>query len=117
MSSLEMYRFKDLASAEAKANQLTEETGEQHIAYKSTYLFDPFIAVRLPQIGDEVSMGFNGDYYPRGTITRISKTYSKITTSVGTVFSRVGPNSWKQGGKKGAFSLVHGHRDERNPHF
>lgn len=110
-------RFDNLEAAEAKAQELTEQTGELHVAYKSSYVCDPFVAARLPQVGDEVSMGFNGDYYPLGKITRISKTYSRITTESGRVFTRVGPVSWKEGGKRGAFSLVQGKHDERNPHF
>lgn len=110
-------RFDNLAAAEARAAELEEATGEKHVAYKSTYACDPYLAARLPQIGDEVSMGFNGDYYPCGKIARISPTYNRITTDEGTVFTRVGPNSWKRGGKSGAFSLIQGVRDERNPHF
>lgn len=110
-------RFDTLEAAEARAAELTEQTGEQHIAYDAGYVFDKFMAARLPQVGDEVSMAFNGDYYPVGTIARISATYSRITTSEGVVFTRVGPCSWKQGGKRGAFSLIQGVHDRRNPEF
>lgn len=110
-------RFDTLAAAETAAARLTEETGEQHIAYESSYAFDRFVVARLPQVGDEVSKGFNGDYYPCGKIDRISETYSWIATEDGDVFARVGPACWKQGGKRGAFSLVQGHHNERNPHF
>lgn len=110
-------RFKTLSEAEERAKELTEETGEQHIAYKTNYVINPFAAERLPQIGDKVSKSFNGDSYPVGVIARISKTYNRITTDTGLKFTRVGPNSWKQGGQKGAFSLIQGHHSERNPHF
>lgn len=109
-------RFDNMADAEARAEELTA-AGVAHIAYKSDYAVDPYVAARLPQIGDEVSMGFNGDAYPVGTITKISKTYKRITTSDGRIFTRVAPIRWKQGGKKGAFSLIQGHVEKRNPHF
>ena len=110
-------RFDNLAAAEARAAELEASTGEKHVAYRSSYACDPYLAARLPQIGDEVSMAFNGDYYPCGKIARISPTYNRITTDDGTIFTRVGPACWKRGGKSGAFSLIQGHRDERNPHF
>lgn len=109
-------RFDNITAAEKKAEELTA-AGTPHVAYESDYAVDPFVAAPLPQIGEEVSMGFNGDAYPIGTITRISKTYNRITTSEGRIFTRVGPVNWKHGGKKGAFSLIQGHVDKRNPHF
>lgn len=99
-------RFDTLEAAEARAVKLEAETGEKHIGYKSDYFFEPYYVSRLPHVGDEVSMGFNGDYYPCGRVARISPTYHRITTDEGTVFTRVGPNKWKRGGKSGAFSLV-----------
>ena len=110
-------RFETMEAAEARAIELENETGEAHVAYESDYPFNPYVAQRMPQIGDEVSMGFNGDYYPMGKITKISKTYFRITTENGATFTRVGPFSWKKGGKRGTFSLVQGVHDERNPHF
>lgn len=110
-------RFDNLLDAEGRAFQLTLETGKEHIAYKSSYVIDPYVVTMLPQVGDPVSKAFNGDSYPCGSIAKISKTKAKITTTTGDTFSRVGPNSWKIGGKHGTFSLVSGHHDERNPHF
>lgn len=74
-----------------------------------------FDVMRAPAVGDEVSYGFNGDYYPDGTITKISKTWI-ITTSTGKTYRRRDQTSgWYQPG--GTWRLVAGHVDERNPHF
>lgn len=110
-------RFDTLEAAEARATELEAETGNPYIAYKTDYVSDPFIAAALPKVGDEASRAFNGDAYPCGKIVKISKTYFRITTEDGTTFTRVGPNSWKEGGKKGAFSLIEGRVEKRNPSF
>ena len=110
-------RFDNMEAAEAKAAARTEETGENYIAVHTDYAVDPYVAASLPHVGDEVSMAFNGDYYPVGTIEKISKTYKRITTTDGRIFTRVGPTRWKLGGKNGAFTLIEGHHDARNPHF
>ena len=110
-------RFDNLEAAEARARELEAETGEKYVAFETDYACDPYAAERLPHVGDEVSKAFNGDYYPCGKIAKISKTYYRITTEDGNTFTRVGPNSWKEGGKKGAFSLIEGVVDRRNPHI
>lgn len=110
-------RFATAAEAGARAGELTAATGDLHVAYETTYVFNKFAVAAMPKVGDEVSMGFNGDYYPEGKIARISPTYKTITTTTGVRFTRTGQMEWKQGGKRGAFSMVRGHRDERNPHF
>lgn len=110
-------RFESLEQAELRATELTEETGNPYIAYERDYAMTRYVVAAMPKVGDEASMTFNGDYYPVGKIVRISKTYNRITTDQGVAFTRVGPNSWKQGGKKGAFSLIIGTHDKRNPHF
>ena len=117
VEALEEAYFDTLEQAESRAIQLTEETGNPYVAYKSTFAFKPYIVSAMPKVGDDVSMTFNGDSYPVGKIVRISKTYNRITTDEGVRFTRVGPNSWKQGGKKGAFSLIVGIHEEQNPHF
>ena len=110
-------RFETLAAAEIAAARKTDETGETHVAYESDYAVDRFVVARMPHVGDEVSKAFNGDAYSCGRIARVSKTYSRITTTSGETFTRVGPVRWRQGGKNGAFSLIQGFREERNPHF
>jgi hypothetical protein len=110
-------RFDTMAKAEARVVELEATTGKAYVAYESDYAIEPFVADKLPEVGDEVSMGFNGDSYPVGTIAKISKTYNRITTSTGHKFTRVGPTRWKQGGKNGTFTLTQGHVEKRNPHF
>lgn len=74
-----------------------------------------FGVMEIPLIGDEVSRGFNGDYYPCGKITKITPTL-RITTESGARFSRVREtSSWREIGR--GFYMVAGVHDERNPHF
>lgn len=71
----------------------------------------------LPRVGDFVSKGFNGDYYPVGTIKSISAgpAFRKITTEDGSTFWRVKQTGcWREGG---TWSMVKGRHDERNPSF
>ncbi len=113
-------QYQTQAEAAAAAEAQTAATGVAHIAapFNPGSRFDNrHIVFRLPQVGDVVSQGFNGDYYPEGTITRIHANHRTIFTSNGGRFSRVSDTSWKSGGKRGAFSLVQGNRDERNPCF
>lgn len=110
-------RHDSMEAAEAHAAHLNATTDSTWIAYYTDYACDPFMVAELPKVGDEVSKGFNGDYYPSGKIAKISKTFNRITTTEGDVFTRTGPMKWKIGGKKGAFTLVRGLIDERNPHF
>ncbi len=75
-----------------------------------------FDIIEPPQIGDKVSYGFNGDYYPDGEITKISKSLLKITTSGGhNYLRRKKTGAWLQAG--GAWHLVSGHRNDKNPSF
>lgn len=75
-----------------------------------------FDVIKPPVVGDEVSFGFNGDYYPCGTVTSVSKSYKVIHTSDGKRFyRRKQSGSWIQA--RGTWSLVKGHHDERNQSF
>lgn len=74
-----------------------------------------FDVQRRPQVGDKVSYAFNGDYYPDGTIVKISPTLKKITTDTGSSYYRLrNTGTWKL---NKTWSLVHGHINERNPSF
>ena len=91
------------------------EDGNTYIATDSGAHCSPqFDVVVAPKVGEEVSKGFNGDYYPCGYIKSISKTMKRIETTTGEAFYR-----HRQSGNwnNGTFSLIPGHIDERNPHF
>ena len=74
-----------------------------------------FDIVELPKVGDLVSKSFNGDSYPCGVITKITRKFT-VTTSTNHVFRRRGESAnWKLTG--GTWSLISGHHDDRNPSF
>ena len=74
-----------------------------------------FDVARMPQVGDDVSYGFNGDAYPCGQVKSISKSLKVITTTTGDKFYRRKlTGTWK---KNGTWSLIKGHVDKRNPSF
>jgi len=106
--------FKTFEEVEELAKWATEKTGAIWLAYDdgaSTYprfgIFQP------PKVGDEVSYAFNGDYYPCGKITKITKGW-RITTSEGKVFNRKKQRpQWLMVG--GTWSLVQGHIERQNP--
>jgi hypothetical protein len=102
--------------AKRLAEELTESTGYVFLpADKGPNVSPQFDVIAAPCVGDEVSRGFNGDYYPCGKIVKITPTW-QITTSDGTKFRRVGDTaSWRQTGR--GFWMVGGVHDERNPHF
>jgi hypothetical protein len=109
-------RFDNLADARVFAAEQEAATGERYTAYQSGFCNDPFITARLPQVGDEVSMSFNGDTYPIGQIDKISPTYNRITAN-GIVFTQTGPYNWVRGGKNGTFSMIKGLHRAMNPSF
>jgi len=115
--------FETLEDAQAVAEELNgfpklniAPFSDKYIATDAGRSCSPrYDVISRPQVGDEVSYAFNGDYYPDGTITKISPTLKKITTDTGSTFYRVRQTgSWK---KNGTWSLVHGHIDKRNPSF
>ena len=73
--------------------------------------------VEAPAVGDDVSYAFNGDYYPCGTVTHVTKGSARvIKTDTGATFYRRRQTScWKK--KGGTWSLVQGHIKRSNPHF
>lgn len=66
-------------------------------------------------IGDEVSYGFNGDWYPCGKVERISKTGKILYTTEGAKFVRQPRTGTYK--RHQTWTLTHGIHDERNPHF
>lgn len=79
------------------------------------YVWPRYSVVEPPKVGDLVSYGFNGDAYPCGFVTKISKSLRRVETSEGRVFFRRKlTGSWISGG---TWSLIHGHVNKRNPSF
>ncbi|CAB4133852.1 hypothetical protein UFOVP263_24 [uncultured Caudovirales phage] len=82
------------------------------------------------QVGQEVSYGFNGDWYHAGKITKITKklihTERGMTFSlrIRTIWTKVSEYDWKdlpaeifQSVGSVTWTLAHGIIEEQNPHF
>lgn len=110
------WAWKDFATVEKIAAHLTEKLGYLWLPVDRTESTSPRYDVMVaPRVGDKVSRGFNGDYYPDGEIVKITPTF-QIKTSNGHTFRRVkNTSTWIMSG--GTWGLVSGHIDERNPHF
>jgi len=108
--------FDSLEDAQHIADSATKLTGRLYIATDAGEWVSPrYDVVESPSVGDEVSYAFNGDYYPCGVITSISKSLKLITTSTGRKFYRRRESgSWIN---NGMWSLVSGHHSRRNPEF
>jgi len=106
----------DMAHAERIAADATALTGRRHVAAdKGNHTSPRYDVIEAPTVGSEVSRGFNGDYYPAGTIVKVSKSLRRVETSDGTVFFRLHQTaSWRAGG---TWFMVAGTHDERNPSF
>jgi hypothetical protein len=105
-----MDRVRELAA------KLTAITGKTYLPADAGSAVSPrYDVFQPPAIGDDVSYGFNGDYYPCGKIVRITKGW-RITTSEGKVFNRRKESAgWRMVG--GTWSLVQGTHYEQNPSF
>lgn len=108
--------FISLKMAEQVAKDATEFTGRLHIATDAGGHCSPrYDVIEAPKVGDEVSRGFNGDYYPAGKIAKVSASLKRVETDTGAVFFRKRQTgSWVEGG---TWSMVSGHRSELNPSF
>jgi hypothetical protein len=106
----------DLNYAQMIAAGASTFTGERYIAIDSGPDVAPrFNVIRAPAVGDDVSMAFNGDYYPVGQITKISQSLKQVTTSSGRKFYRRGTGgAWIY---KGCFALIPGTIERLNPEF
>lgn len=110
--------FRSFADAEKVAALL----GEGYIPTDAGSHVSPRYDVQaLPKVGDDVSYGFNGDYYPAGKITSISKgpLFRKVVATnaagrVHTFWRRRKSGSWVM---DQTWSLVGGIHNERNPSF
>ncbi len=108
--------YTSFEEVEELAEKVTALTGELHLPYDiGANCYPRFGIFTPPKVGDKVSYAFNGDYYPCGEITRITKGW-RITTSTGKVFNRrKNTAAWVMVG--GTWSLVSGHISEQNPSF
>ena len=110
--------FKTAEQAQAIAQAATDFSGDLYIASDRGANWSPrHEVVKAPKIGDAVSYYSNGDSYPDGTITHITKgTLRVIKTSTGSTYYRQGGRaSWLKAG--GTWSLIEGHHNKRNPSF
>jgi len=107
--------LKTFDAAKDLAARATKDLERSFLATDSgEYVYPRFDVIELPKVGEYVSMGFNGDYYPVGKIKSISKSLRLIVTTDGRKFYRIRETGkWVCGG----FGLVRGIRDERNPEF
>lgn len=115
-AKIDNWNIKSFEHATELAAAETQSTGKLHIACdRGEYCSPRYYVAPAPVVGEEVSYAFNGDYYPCGVITAISKTLKKVTTSEGRVFYRKRQTgTWKS---DGMWCLVNGHISERNPEF
>jgi hypothetical protein len=112
--------FHDLKSY-AEAQALAEEASKANptlviLAYDNGPAWSPRYGImEAPKVGDDVSHGFNGDYYPVGKVEQIGKDYKRIKAGGVWYYRRKLSPSWIKAG--GTWSLVQGIIDERNPSF
>lgn len=101
-----------------QAQDIAKALGDGFIAIDAgAYVSPRYDVIELPKLGDDVSYGFNCDYYPCGKIVKISKApgYKRIATSDGSVFyRRAASGSWI---KNQTWVMVKGVVNERNPEF
>lgn len=98
------------------AAELSKITGKHFIGIDAGSSVSPRYDIKqVPQVGDEVSSYFNGDYYPQGKIKAISASLKVITLENGKRFYRRKETAkWVY---ERTWVLVQGTKDERNPHL
>lgn len=112
------HKIADMLHANRIAREASQLDGRLFTAVDSgPNVWPRFDVVQAPKVGDKVSYGFNGDYYPDGEIVHVTAgTLRQVKTSTGnTYYRRKQTGSWVQ--KGGTWSMVQGHIDERNPSF
>lgn len=112
--------FKTFADAEAMAEQCNEHTTYQGRVFIATdsgpYVSPRYDVIEMVKVGDEVSRGFNGDYYPCGKVTKITHNLRRVETDDGTIFWRRRlTGAWVE--QSGCFGMVKGVHRELNPSF
>ena len=108
--------MKSFEEAEQIAAALITLTGETYLAFDNgTGTSHRYGVTVPPKVGDDVSYGFNGDYYPCGKVVRITKGWRVYTDSGKTFNRRKNSSGWMMAG--GTWGLVSGHISEQNPHL
>ena len=96
------------------AEHATKQFGRLYVPTYNSSLSELGI-IAVPAVGDKVSYAFNGDYYPCGTVVRVTAKLT-VVTSTGHRFRRVqNTGCWKMEG--GTWNLVQGHVDRRSKEF
>lgn len=110
------YTLKSWEQTCTEAESITAQTGVVYLPCDlGEYVSPRYDIVKAPKIGDKVSKALNGDCYPVGVITGVSKSFRVVRTSFGlTFYRRKQSRSWLN---TGVWTLVQGHIDERNPSF
>lgn len=107
----------DTSTLRHLANMITDAMGENYIFVDNGQGFPRYGIVRAPHVGDPVSKAFNGDYYPVGTVVKVTPTLGKVVTSSGDVFYRRKQTAkWLEVGG-GPFTLIQGTVDQLNEEF
>ena len=113
--------IRDLAHAQELAASAGANLGAGFLAIdRGAHVSPRYDVIEAPALGDEVSMAYNGDYYPVGKVVGISKGYKQIRVD--------GPRGkkvfYRKGGENGAgwlaermWRLVGGVQDRLNPEF
>lgn len=115
---LTRHQIVDILHANRIASQASEATGRLHTAVDAGPCVWPrFDVEEAPRVGEKVSYGFNGDYYPDGEIVSVTPgTLRVVKTSTGnTYYRRKQTGMWLR--KGGTWAMVNGHVDVRNPSF
>ncbi len=93
-------------------------TGRPHLAVDREGGCSPrFSVVPIPTVGTPVSYTFNGDAYPDGFVTHVTKKTGRVVkTSTGSVYyRRKTTDTWMK--KGGTWFMCFGHVSERNREF
>jgi hypothetical protein len=119
---IERWDFPDFQFVQRLAIGVSKLTGKEWIPVDHGGNRSPqFDIIRRPEVGDDASKGFNGDYYPVGKVISVSGgPQFRLVVVDGPQgklkFYRRGPSaSWVQSG--GTWSLLRGVVDERNREF
>lgn len=106
-----------LGKVSRRCQELCEATGKNYIVTDAGESQTPrYDIIEAPQVGDAVSYAFNGDSYPDGHITKVSKSLKVITTDTGSTYYRKRESGcWKK--KGGTWSMIAGHINKLNPEF